>query len=86
MNIGNITSDNFNLDGNGKDIQIEVYEQLIEQLQQENNRQQNNWNELKECIRQWIVYHSVCDEDYKELNVLEDVKSKMQELEGSDNK
>lgn len=23
MNIGNITSDNFNLDGNGKDIQIE---------------------------------------------------------------
>ena len=35
MNIGNITSDNFNLDGNGKDIQIEVYEQLIEQLQQE---------------------------------------------------
>ena len=36
MNIGNITSDNFNLNGNGKDIQIEVYEQLIEQLQQEN--------------------------------------------------
>lgn len=35
MNIGNITSDNFNLDSNGKDIQIEVYEQLIEQLQQE---------------------------------------------------
>lgn len=35
MNIGNITSDNFNLDGNGKDIQIEVYEQLIEQLQLE---------------------------------------------------
>ena len=39
MNIGNITSDNFNLDGNGKDIQIEVYEQLIEQLQQENKQQ-----------------------------------------------
>ena len=32
MNIGNITSNNFNLDGNGKDMQIEVYEQLIEQL------------------------------------------------------
>lgn len=43
MNIGNITSDNFNLDGNGKDIQIEVYEQLIEQLQQENK-------ELKEQL------------------------------------
>lgn len=38
MNIGNITSDNFNLDGNGKDIQIEVYEQLIKQLQQENKQ------------------------------------------------
>ena len=38
MNIGNITSDNFNLDGNGKDIQIEAYEQLIEKLQQENQK------------------------------------------------
>ena len=38
MNIGNITSDNFNLDSNGKDIQIEVYEQLIEKLQQENKQ------------------------------------------------
>ena len=38
MNIGNITSNSFNLDGNGKDIQIEVYEQLIEQLQQENKQ------------------------------------------------
>lgn len=43
MNIGNITSNNFNLDSNGKDIQIEVYEQLIEQLQQENK-------ELKDLI------------------------------------
>lgn len=38
MNIGNITSNNFNLDVIGKDIQIEVYEQLIEQLQQENKQ------------------------------------------------
>lgn len=38
MNIGNITSDNFNLDSNGKDIKIEVYEQLIEQLQQQNQK------------------------------------------------
>jgi uncharacterized protein YigA (DUF484 family) len=36
MNIGNITSNNFNLDFNGKEMQIEVYEQLIKQLQQEN--------------------------------------------------
>ena len=39
MNICNVTSNNFNLDSNGKDIQIEVYEQLIEQLQQENKHQ-----------------------------------------------
>lgn len=44
---------------------------------------QNNWNELKKCIGEWILYHSVCEEDYKELNVLEDVESKMQELEGN---
>lgn len=50
MNIGNITSDNFNLDSNGKDIQIEVYEQLIEQLQQENKQLKDNWNKLKEYI------------------------------------
>lgn len=36
MNICNVTSNNFNLDCNGKDMQIEVYEQLINQLQQEN--------------------------------------------------
>ena len=42
---------------------------------------QNNWNELKKCIREWITYYSVCDVDYKELNVLLDVESKMQELE-----
>ena len=51
MNIGNITYDNFNLDGNGKDIQIEVYEQLIEQLQQENEQLKDNWNMLKEHLK-----------------------------------
>lgn len=47
MNIGNITSDNFNLDNNGKDIQIEVYEQLIEQLQQENKHQKEVIDKLE---------------------------------------
>ena len=46
MNIGNITSDNFNLDGNGKDIQIEVYEQLIGQLQQENKQLREKVNKF----------------------------------------
>ena len=50
-------------------------------LSQENQQLQNNWNELKKCVRECILYHSVCEEDYKELNVLEDVESKMQELE-----
>lgn len=47
MNIGNITSDNFNLDSNGKDMQIEVYEQLIEQLQQENKHQKEVIDKLE---------------------------------------
>ena len=52
MNIGNITSNNFNLDGNGKDIQIEVYEQLIEQLQQENKiLKENNMSMQEEMAR-----------------------------------
>lgn len=50
MNIGNITSDNFNLDSNGKDIQIEVYEQLIEQLQQEDRKQKEIIDETINAI------------------------------------
>ena len=50
MNIGNITSDNFNLDGNGKDIQIEVYEQLIEQLQQENKKLKDKLSKIETLI------------------------------------
>ena len=50
MNIGNITSDNFNLDGNGKDIQIEVYEQLIEQLQQENKQLKEVIDNIAKCF------------------------------------
>ena len=50
MNIGNITSDNFNLDRNGKDIQIEVYEQLIEQLQQEDRKQKEIIDETINAI------------------------------------
>ncbi len=38
MNIGNITSNDFNLDFNGKEMQKEIYEQLIKQLQQENKQ------------------------------------------------
>ena len=56
MNIGNITSDNFNLDGNGKDIQIEVYEQLIEQLQQENQKYKEVGNTYKKRCQLAIEY------------------------------
>ena len=85
MNIGNITSDNFNLDGNGKDIQIEVYEQLIEQLQQENKRLKDNWNKLKEYCKENTLCYEVGDDENTKLigsrihglNVLD----KMQEME-----
>ena len=78
MNIGNITSDNFNLDGNGKDMKIEVYEQLIEKLQQENKQLKDNWNKLKEYINQ-------ANEDLHWTNNYDDILYVMQELEqGSD--
>ena len=80
MNIGNITSDNFNLDGNGKDIQIEVYEQLIEQLQQENKQLKDNWNKLKEWASNFYNSEEVgwagCGMRY--------TLEKIQELEGRD--
>ena len=59
----------------------QLYDNYYYPLLVEFKQLQNNWNELKKCIREWIVYHSVCEEDYKELNVLEDVESKIQELE-----
>ena len=78
MNIGNITSDNFNLDGNGKDIQIEFYEQLIEQLQQENKQLKDNWIKLKEYINE-------ANKDLYWTNTYDDILCVMQELEqGSD--
>ena len=52
MNIGNIVSNNFNLNGVGKDIQIEVYEQLIGQLQQENKQLKDNWNYIKKMLKE----------------------------------
>lgn len=113
MNIGNITSDNFNLDGNGKDIQIEVYEQLIEKLQQENkklngaiqtydillkaNVEENkklkdNWNKLREYIKETKLKEF--EKDYgkrygetftqAEIVVCNMIMNKMLELEGSD--
>ena len=82
MNIGNITSDNFNLDGNGKDIQIEVYEQLIEQLQQKNKQLKDNWAELKKYIKTEIPEDVFIDTEWFVA-----ILDKMLELEqGSDNK
>ena len=69
MNIGNITSDNFNLDGNGKDIQIEVYEQLIEQLQQEN---QELKRKLNETIHKATEFESEVYELKKQLEDLQE--------------
>ena len=80
MNIGNITSDNFNLDSNGKDIQIEVYEQLIEQLQKENKELKTNWKKLKEYLN-YQSERAVGEDEY----VYDEIYNEMQELEqGSD--
>ena len=57
MIIGNITSNNSNLDYNGKVMQIEFYEQLIEQLQQENKRLKDNWNKLEEWVNKQYDYY-----------------------------
>lgn len=81
MNIGNITSNNFNLDVTGKDIQIEVYEQLIEQLQQENKQLKSNWNMLKDYIVKEYYMYLPLEASTKSITILID---KMQELQGSD--
>ena len=81
MNIGNITSNNFNLDGNGKVMQIEVYEQLIEQLQQENKQLKDNWNKLKEYLN-YKSERAVEEDEY----IYDEIYNEMQEIEkGSDN-
>ena len=90
MNICNVTANNFNLDCNGKDMQIEVYEQLIEQLQQENKQLKDNWNKLKEYCKENTLCYEVGDDENTKLigskihglNVLD----KMQELEQGDDK
>lgn len=69
MNIGNIVSNNFNLDSNGKDMQIEVYEQLIEQLQQENKQLKTQINE----------YQKALDETMSEKIDIEDNWNKLKE-------
>ena len=89
MNIGNITSDNFNLDGNGKDIQIEVYEQLIEQLQQENKKLKDKLSKIETLI----INHN-CDTGdiyykYNSKFLKSELKQRILEIlyeEGSDNK
>lgn len=79
MIIGNITSNNSNLDYNGKVMQIEVYEQLIEQLQQENKQLKDNWNKLKEYLN-YKSERAVGEDEY----VYDEIYNEMQELEGSD--
>ena len=83
MNIGNITSDNFNLDGNGKDIQIEVYEQLIEQLQQENQELKLELSGYRQAIlkdkemlglkEENQKYKEVMDKAINDLNIIIDI-------------
>lgn len=71
MNIGNITSNNFNLDGNGKDMKIEVYEQLIEQLQQENKKAKKVIDKLNDLLSDEFL--EVIDRDTL-LDILKEVE------------
>ena len=84
MNIGNITSNNFNLDVTGKDIQIEVYEQLIEQLQQENKQLKSNWNMLKEIVKSQSSLKQKCHNESLWFEI-DELLNKIQELEGDYN-
>lgn len=86
MNIGNITSNNFNLNGIGKDMQIEVYEQLIGQLQKENKELKDNWNYIKKMLKE-VRQEKFNVNGYCETCTDVDINfllNKMQELEGSD--
>ena len=74
MNIGNITSNNFNLDVAGKDMQIEVYEQLIEQLQQENQESKEELVSANESITWWNNRFNAVTRDNEQL------KNKIKEL------
>ena len=77
MNIGNITSNKFNLNGVGKDIQIEVYEQLIEQLQQENKilKERIEYLERSNNRREDTIL-----EQRQEISDLEDNWNKLKEI------
>ena len=50
------------------------------------NYLQNNWNELKKYISEQLQYYSLCEDDYKEFNILDSVERKIQELEGNNEK
>ena len=79
MNIGNITSNNFNLDSNGKDMQIDIYEQLIEQLQQENKILKENYERIynENCILR--EKHNINDIDLLDENTkLKEVVDKLE--------
>ena len=55
MNIGNITSNNFNLNGVGKDMQIELYEKEIDRLN-------NIINETRRILEQYAHYSTPTEE------------------------
>lgn len=69
MNIGNITSNGFNLNFNGKEMQIEVYEQLIEQLQQENKILKENAENNDKVVDKVNWENQLLKKENKQLKV-----------------
>ena len=66
---------------NQKQTQIYKNNKKVEQLQEENKRLKDNWDELKEYVgAEWYCY----DNDSDEFEVAKDILNKMQELESSD--
>lgn len=66
---------------NQKQTQIYKNNKKVEQLQEENKRLKDNWDELKEYVgAEWYCY----DNDSVEFEVAKDILNKMQELESSD--
>lgn len=59
----------------------QLYDNYYYPLLVEFKQLQNNWNELKKYIGEQLQYYSLCEDDYKEFNILDSIEQRMQELE-----
>lgn len=70
---------------NKKQTQIYKNSKEVDKLKQENKQLENNWNKLKEYLRDFDIEYLNEIMEHNLANTLENILSKMQELEqGSD--